>query len=432
MSLTSTDRIPGRIWYRTAVAGMASYLDAAAIVSTGTALVLYTDVFGLSAGQIGQLSFILTFLMAFGALFGGRLADRYGRKRVFLATMSLYIVGAAILALAPSVTFLYIGMILLGFAVGADLPASLAMIAEEAPPQHRGKLISFSHILWLVGVLASQLLGMVIGGMGETGGRIVYAHVLILAVVTLVLRASMPESKKWQAQHDAAGVSASSDMDMGTIKRLVSGPYLRPMVAVAVFYALVNIGANTGGQFSTYMYVELAGSTVSFASMVGFVTFLIAFAATYFLMRIVDGANRMKWFAGMAVLYSAGYLIPVVFGVNVLPLVLMAAIGNIAGAVAGEPMFKVWAQELIPTTYRSTAQGFMIFFTRVVAAFVALWTPTLLEISPNVLFVFVAACIAVGGLLGVFYINKFPRVADTEDDVDAAEGAVKVEALDVR
>ncbi|WP_062298804.1 MFS transporter [Demequina maris] len=432
MSLNSGARIPGRIWYRTTVAGMASYLDAAAIVSTGTALVLYKDPMGLSDGQIGQLSAILTFLMALGALVGGRLADLYGRKRVFLATMAVFITGAGLLAFAPSAAFLYAGIALLGFAVGADLPASLAMIAEEAPPEHRGRLISFSHILWLVGILASQLFGMIVGGMGETGARILYLHIFVVAAVVLILRASLPESHKWQAQHDAAGAGRSEEMDLGTLKRLVKGPYLWPMVSVAIFYALVNVGANTGGQFSTYMYVEIAGATVSFASGIGLVTFLIAFGATYLLMRIVDGANRMRWFSVMAVLYAAGYLVPVAFGVNVLPLVIMGFIGSIAGAVAGEPMFKVWAQELIPTTYRSTAQGVMIGFTRVVAAIVALWTPTLLAASPNVLFLFVAACIAVAGLLGVFVINRFPRVADAEDDVDAIEDPLEAEAVEAR
>lgn len=404
-------RIPGRTWYRTTVAGMASYLDAGAIITTGTALVLYKDPLGLSDAQIGQYSAILTFLIAVGALVGGRLADLYGRKRIFLATMALYTVGAAILVLAPSAGALYAGVALLGFAVGADLPASLAMIAEEAPPGARGKLVSFSHILWLVGILAAQLLGIVVGGMGETGARILYGHLTVVAVLVLVLRAGMPESRQWAATHDAV---ASESVDLGTLKRLVRGPYLAPMVAVALFYALVNVGANTGGQFSTFMYTELAGATVQLASAVGFGTFVIALAATYLLMRIVDGANRMRWFAVMAVFYALGYLVPVAFGVEVWTLVTMGVIGSVAGAVAGEPMFKIWAQELIPTAYRSTAQGVMIAFTRVVAAVVALWTPTLLTASPSVLFVFVAACIAVAGAVGLFWINRYPRVADAE------------------
>ncbi len=429
MSNPSTKKIPGKIWYRTSVAGMASYLDAAAIISTGTALVLYTDQFGLTEWQIGALSAMLTFLMAFGALFGGRLADKYGRKRVFLVTMGIYIVGAATLALAPSTAVLFAGITLLGFAVGADLPASLAMIAEEAPPEHRGKLISFSHILWLVGILTTQLLAIAIGGMGAMGGRILYLHLVIVAVVVLVLRASLPESHKWTAQHAALTGDNGSDARVGGLKQLVKGPYLWPMVTVAIFYALVNIGANTGGQFTTYMYVTLAGASVSFASAVSFVTFGIAFVATYFLMRIVDGANRMRWFKAMAVFYALGTLVPAVFGVQVWSLMVMGLVGSIAGAVAGEPMFKVWAQELISTTYRSTAQGFMIFFTRIVAALVALGTPAILAASPAVLFIFIAVCIAAGGLLGVFVINRFPRVADEEDQIEALESEASETAV---
>jgi MFS transporter, SP family, inositol transporter len=410
-------KIPGRTWYRTTVAGMASYLDAGAIITTGTALVLYKEPLGISDAQFGQYSALLTFMIAAGALVGGRLADLFGRKRVFLATMAVYVAGAAILVAAPGTGALYAGVVLLGLAVGADLPASLAMIAEEAPPEHRGKLISFSHILWLVGIIAAQLFGIVVGGLGMTGGRIMYGQLLVLALVVLVLRAGMPESSRWQAAHAGAtadGGVATDSVDLGTLKKLLRGPYLMPMVAVALFYALVNVGANTGGQFSTLMYTEMAGTTVQFASTVGFVTFAIAFGATYLLMRIVDGAHRMRWFAVMAVFYTLGYLIPVAFGVQVWTLVAMGVVGSIAGAVAGEPMFKVWAQELIPTTYRSTAQGVMIAFTRVVAAVVALWTPALLAASPDVLFGFVAACIAVGGVIGYCWITRYPRVADDE------------------
>jgi inositol transporter-like SP family MFS transporter len=103
-----------------------------------------------------------------------------------------------------------------------------------------------------------------------------------------------------------------------------------------------------------------------------------------------------------------------VLGVQIWTLVTMGVISSIAGAVAGEPMFKIWAQELIPTQFRSTAQGVMIALTRVVAALVALWTPALLEASPGVLFWFVGACIAAGGLIGTLWISRFPRVADDE------------------
>jgi MFS transporter, SP family, inositol transporter len=411
--------IPGKVWYRTTVAGMASYLDAAAIISTGTALVLYQEPLGLSSGDIGRLSALLTFMIAVGALIGGRLGDLYGRRRVFMSTMAVYTIGAALLVVAGAPAMLYVGVVLLGFAVGADLPVSLSMIAEEAPDGARGRLISFSHILWLVGILAAQLLAIVIGNQGVTGGRVLYAHLTVVALVVMALRSRMPESHRWAAAHAEGGPAADvagDSVDLGTLKALLRGPFLAPMIAVALFYALVNVGANTGGQFTTYIYVNLAGSTVQFASIISFLTFGIAFGATYLLMRIVDGRNRMRWFAVMAVLYTLSYVLPAVLGVQVWTLVTMGVIASIAGAIAGEPMFKIWAQELFPTVFRSTAQGVMIALTRVVAALVALWTPALLDASPSILFWFVAGCIAVGGLIGVFWISRYPRVADDEED----------------
>lgn len=436
-SRAAEPRIPGQVWFRTSVAGMASYLDAAAIISTGTALVLYQEPLGLTTGDIGRLSALLTFMIAVGALVGGRLGDLYGRKRVFMVTMALYTVGAALMVVAGGPALLYVGVVLLGIAVGADLPVSLAMIAEEAPEGARGRLVSFSHILWLVGILAAQLLGIIVGNMGQTGGRALYVHLTVVAIVTMVLRARLPESHLWAAAHQGdpalapaatgggPGQAAPGDsLDLGTLKQLLRGPFLAPMLAVALFYALVNIGANTGGQFNTYMYVNLAGSTVQLASTVSFITFGIAFGATYLLMRIVDGSNRMRWFTVMAVFYTAGYLVPAILGVHLWTLVTMGVVGSIAGAIAGEPMFKIWAQELFPTVYRSTAQGVMIAITRVVAAVVALWTPTLLDSSPSLLFFFVAACIACGALIGIFWINRYPRVADDEvEEVSAAPAA---------
>ena len=436
-SRAAEPRIPGQVWFRTSVAGMASYLDAAAIISTGTALVLYQEPLGLTTGDIGRLSALLTFMIAVGALVGGRLGDLYGRKRVFMVTMALYTVGAALMVVAGGPALLYVGVVLLGIAVGADLPVSLAMIAEEAPEGARGRLVSFSHILWLVGILAAQLLGIIVGNMGQTGGRALYVHLTVVAIVTMVLRARLPESHLWAAAHQGdpalapaatgggPGQAAPGDsVDLGTLKQLLRGPFLAPMLAVALFYALVNIGANTGGQFNSYMYVNLAGSTVQLASTVSFITFGIAFGATYLLMRIVDGSNRMRWFTVMAVFYTAGYLVPAILGVHLWTLVTMGVVGSIAGAIAGEPMFKIWAQELFPTVYRSTAQGVMIAITRVVAAVVALWTPTLLDSSPSLLFFFVAACIACGALIGIFWINRYPRVADDEvEEVSAAPAA---------
>ena len=68
--------LPRSAWRVAILAGMASYLDAGSIITSGGALVLYKNHFGITLGQIGELSAMLTFLFAIGALIGGRLGDR--------------------------------------------------------------------------------------------------------------------------------------------------------------------------------------------------------------------------------------------------------------------------------------------------------------------------------------------------------------------
>lgn len=126
-------------WFVTTVAGMASFLDAGAIAGTSTALVLYQEKFALGPVEIGQLSALLTVMIAVGAFTGGRLGDRYGRRRVFTVTMILFALGALVLALAVTTPMIYVGILMLGFAAGADLPVSMAMIAESAPRDSAGR-----------------------------------------------------------------------------------------------------------------------------------------------------------------------------------------------------------------------------------------------------------------------------------------------------
>lgn len=417
---SETEKIPFMTWFRTGVSGMASYLDAAAIVSTGTALVLFQESLGLDAVRIGQLSSLLTIMIAVGALIGGRLGDRFGRRRVFTVTMVILAMGALLMILASSVTMLYIAIPLLGFAVGADLPVSLATIAEEAPKGTSGKLISFSHLLWMIGMAVTMLIQIVVGGMGATGGRILYGHILVVSLLVLIVRMRLPESSMWEAAHerDLAGID-DGRVDTSSLKRLLRAPWIKPLITVSFFYALVNIAANTGGQFTSFIYVNVAGSTVQVASTISLATMAISFGMTFVLMKIVDTKYRMPIFGICSLLGIIAYLIPVFFGFSVPTLALNGLLYTIGGAIAGEPMFKVWAQELFPTMLRSTAQGIGIAFTRVVAAAVALFTPVVLEAGPRILYIFIACVVALGCGLGYFVVGRMPKVLD-KTPVDAS------------
>ncbi|MGK9149133.1 MFS transporter [Plantibacter flavus] len=405
--LTPRTRNP---WFVATVAGMASFLDAGAIAGTSTALVLFQEKFALGPVEIGQLSALLTVMIAIGAFTGGRLGDRYGRRRVFIVTMILFAIGALVLTLAVATPMLYVGIILLGFAAGADLPVSMAMIAESAPEGKRGKMITFSHVLWMTGVFAVILIGIFAGGLGDLGARILYGFLFVVAVIVLVLRAGLPESREWT---EAKTASTTTGEQFGSLTALFTSRYVVPLIGTGLFYAIANIAANTNGQFSTYLYVNVAGVDVSTASTFNLIAFAFSFGGTFVTMRIVDTKYRMPAFIVASVISVAAFAIPASLGVVSWTLVLMSILYSIGGALAGEPMYKVWSQELFPTTFRSSAQGITIAFTRVVAAAIALVTPQIILGGPQALFAFLITTTIASCLIGILWLARIKRAPAT-------------------
>ncbi|MFJ2620331.1 MFS transporter [Glutamicibacter sp. NPDC087344] len=411
-------------WWTASIAGMASFLDAGAIVATGTALVLFQDDLGLSGNMIGQLSALLTVMIAIGALIGGRLGDRYGRRRVFTVTMLVFVAGAAALMLAPSVLWLYVGLILLGFAAGADLPVSMAMIAETAPEGQQGKMITFSHVLWMAGMLSIIALSAIFGGMGATGARILYGFLLAVAILVLIARTTLPESPLWLNAHQLQQRRKTSEegnpqaVPSGSLSQLFRSRYVIPLIAVGLFYVTANILANTNGQFGTYLYVNVAGSTVQTSSLISLVTVGVSIIGMLTLMKLVDTKYRMPAFGIASLITVVGLLIPTLFGVTVPTLAIFGVLFAIGGAIAGEPMFKVWAQELFPTLLRSTAQGTMIAVTRGVVAVVALFTPALISSGPQNMFIFLIAATVISCAIGFFWVARLPKAEADAAPVD--------------
>src|SRR5215469_9333743 len=202
---THIETNPGSItrqqWKWSVLAGMASYLDAGSIVALGAGMALFQSNLGLTNGAVGALAAIGPNAIgcALGALIGGRLGDKLGRKKIYQYDLLVYAAGILLIAAAVNAAMLFIGTFTVGVAVGADVPTSLALVGELAPAKARGKLLGLTQVTWCLGPAIVLWLAMFLAPLGLLGIRIVFLHLLVVALITWALRRGLAESARWAA-----------------------------------------------------------------------------------------------------------------------------------------------------------------------------------------------------------------------------------------
>ncbi|MGH8024320.1 MAG: MFS transporter [Limisphaerales bacterium] len=387
-------------WKWSALAGMASYLDAGSIVALGAGLALFQSRFHLNSGAVGALTAIGPNAIgcALGAFVGGRLGDKLGRKRIYQYDLLVYAAGVLLIALAANMAMLFTGTFIVGLAVGADVPTSFALIGELAPAKARGKLLGFTQVAWYLGPAIVLWLALLLAPLGMTGIRIIFLHLFVVALVTWALRRGLAESARW--------VSASNSARRG-VRTLFSGANLRALVWTAVIYLFWNLAAGTAGIFTPYFIETLhAGGQAESVGMYSsaFVIGMIVIAAVFMPLSDRNYATR-KWLWGIGaimqiVAYGMLLVLPFTVPVIVANIVLFAA----GGSLAGEAFYKVFSQELFPTLLRGTAQGITFGVARTLLGIWSFFVPVLAKAGIGPVAALLTLFLIISGGTGFFFM----------------------------
>jgi len=364
-------------WKWSALAGMASYLDAGSIVALGAGFALFQKQFGLSDGEVGGLAAIGPNAIgcALGALIGGWLGDKLGRKRIYKWDLLVYAVGILCIALAVNKEMLFFGTVVVGLAVGADVPTSLALVGELAPAKARGKLLGFTQVAWCLGPTVVLWLALAVSKLELLGIRIVFLHLFVAAIVTWALRRGLAESARW--------VSASS-APKPHLAALFTGANLRALAWTAVIYLFWNLAAGTAGAFNSYLISKNipADDPNNQALGVGlpsaaFITAMVV--AVLVFMPYSDRSHQTRkllWGIGAVTqIFAYGLLIVMPFSIPVIVVNIVLFAGG--GALAGEAFYKVFSQELFPTMLRGTAQGITFGTARIAVGIWSFFVPAI-------------------------------------------------------
>ncbi len=130
-----------------------------------------------------------------GAAIAGPAADTYGRRLMILLAAGVFIVGALASAAAPGVDVLVIARIVIGVAIGLASAAAPVYISEVAPPESRGRLVSFFQLAVTIGILVAYLVGLAFDDSEGWRWMLGLGCVPALALGFGMLR--MPQSPRW-------------------------------------------------------------------------------------------------------------------------------------------------------------------------------------------------------------------------------------------
>ncbi|MFT8321458.1 MAG: MFS transporter [Bacillus sp. (in: firmicutes)] len=164
--------------------GMLSFIIAA----------LHAD-WGLSVKQMGWIGSINSIGMAVGALMFGLMADRVGRKNVFIITLLLFSIGSGLSAFTTSLTIFLILRFIIGMGLGGELPVASTLVSESVPKEKRGRVVVLLESFWAFGWLLAAVISYFI--IPKYGWEIALLISVLPAFYALYLRWNLPDSPQY-------------------------------------------------------------------------------------------------------------------------------------------------------------------------------------------------------------------------------------------
>ena len=144
-----------------------------------------------------------------GAVVGGRLADRFGRRRLFVATLLWYAGFTVLTGLSPNLEFVYGFRFLAALGVGAEYSIVNAAIAEFMPARVRGKANAIVMNFWPLGAIFAGLLAYFALDTLALSNAVSWRYMFVLgglvALIVLIFRRRIPESPRWLASQGRTG-----------------------------------------------------------------------------------------------------------------------------------------------------------------------------------------------------------------------------------
>ncbi|GEL19026.1 MFS transporter [Pseudonocardia asaccharolytica] len=413
------DRLPWVRWHWLIVMSLGTVwvLDGLEVTIKGAVGAQLTQSLGFSTVQVAGSASIYIFGAISGALFWGYLTDKFGRKKLFLITLGVYMVGVFATSLTGAAGLGYeylwfaVARFITGFGIGGEYAAINSAIDELMPARVRGRIsLAINGSYWLGALLAASLGYLYLTSLpSDLGWRIAFGTGALLAIGILLLRLFVPESPRWLLTH---GRAEEAERVTRGIESQVEEEVDEPLPEATEEMSLRQREAVGFVEIAKTVFVLYPKRAVVGFSLMGAQAFLYnAIFFTYGLM--------LTTFYGIDPATVGLYLIPF-------------AAGNFLGPLLLGPLFDNWGRRvMIPGTFilsglltvlvgwlfsaglltvvLLTAGWVVIFFFASAAASAGYLTVSEtfpMEIRAMVIAFFYAIATAIGGILGPIFFGN--------------------------
>lgn len=369
-------------WKATVAVSMSNYIDSGSIIAIATSLGFWGAAYfqgddGTVAGLLAAFS-SNAFGAAIGALIGGPLCDKYGRKFIYTYDLLVYALGGLIVVFAANLAMLFTGFVIIGLAVGASVPAGWTYIAEFAPTEKRGRHVGMTQLAWSVGPFIGYGLAAALAPLGLLGSRIIFAHLVVIALVTWWIRRNLDESATWQ--ESKGGQTAKPPSAWASFRALFSRKVnVTALLFLAAIYTFWNQAASQSGIFLPTIITSMGFTTLQ-ADLFSMLAWAVVIVSTIVFMALVDRVSyRWFYFAGGTLAVLSWVVL--VFGPSDAAATAFgyAILWGLACGPSAQAFYSIWSPELFATPYRSGAQGIVFFTVRLASGGISLIFPVILK-----------------------------------------------------